>query len=46
MIDCSIMGRMIDLEDDDLADRDVMISALASAIDAILGELYHRQRYS
>ena len=33
MIDCSIMGRMIDLEDDDLADRDVMISALASAIE-------------
>lgn len=33
MIDCSIMGRMIDLEEGDLANRDVMISELAEAIE-------------
>lgn len=33
MIDCSILSRMIDLDEDDWADKDLMIDQLAEALD-------------
>lgn len=37
MIDCSILGKMIDLEVEGLADREAMISELAAAIEPFSG---------